>query len=366
MINIFDTYIDSNAAADVADLLTTTFISEGRLVAEFENLLVSSLGIENPVAVNSGTSALHIAVMLAGVRQGDEVILPAQTFIASGLAIKYLGATPVFADISYETGNISPLSLQAKITDKTKAIMVVHWGGMPCDMDEIHEIAHQHGLPVIEDAAHALGAAYKGKAVGTLSDFTCFSFQAIKHVTTGDGGAVACRSKDMADRARRMRWFDIDRSAAPVSLLGERVYNAEDIGFKYHLNDYAAALGIANLKGFDKRLHRIRDIAEQYREAFSKVSGLQLWQAPTDRESAYWLFGMHVEKREDFIRAMHARGISASVVHQRIDRNAILGGIQPDLVNQARFDETQIHIPIHSSLTDEEVAHIMAAVKEGW
>lgn len=366
MIGIFTTHVSENAPKLVASLLATTFLSEGKLVAEFEKSLATQLGIMNPIAVNSGTSALHLAVLLADVRLGDEVILPAQTFIASGLAIKYAGATPVFADINYQTGNIDPMSIRRNITNKTKAIMAVHWAGLPCDMSEIHDIANEFKIPVIEDAAHALGATYKGQPVGTLSDFTCFSFQAIKHVTTGDGGAIAFRNNAIAYNARCLRWFGIDKSATPLSILGERVYNVDEIGYKYHLNDYSAALGLANLCEFPKRLQRIRSIAWRYRKEFHNLSGIELWQTPSDRESACWLFGMHVAKREEFIRALHSRGVTASVVHQRIDRNSVFGGVRQDLVNQARFDETQIHIPLHSSLTDEDVEQVISAVKKGW
>src|SRR5262249_43887055 len=158
----------------------------------FEQELATTLGLIRPVAVNSGTSALHLALEVAGVGSGDEVILPAQTFVASGLSILMCDAAPVFADIQPFTGNIDPGSVRAKITARTKAIMPVHWGGYPCDMDEINAIARGHDLAVIEDAAHALGAIYKGRPVGALSRFTAFSFQAIKHLTTGDGGALCC------------------------------------------------------------------------------------------------------------------------------------------------------------------------------
>lgn len=366
MISLFNTHISPGAARRVADVLASNFISEGQVVAEFEKALAANIGMLNPVAVNSGTSALHLAVVLAGIKPGDEVILPAQTFIASALAIKYAGGIPVFADIKYETGNIDPAAIQSKLTEKTKAIMVVHWAGLPCDMDEICAIAKKNQLAVIEDAAHALGATYLNTPVGALSDFTCFSFQAIKHVTTGDGGAIASRSKSAAKRARSLRWFGIDRSTSSISTLGERVYNLHEVGYKYHLNDYAAALGLANLADFSERLQRIRNIACRYRNEFDGTYGVSLWDAPSDRESAYWLFGMHVEKRKDFIRAMESRGVTMSVVHQRIDRNILFGGVRDDLMNQSRFDETQIHIPIHSALSDTDVSKIISAVKKGW
>lgn len=365
-IGIFNTYIHPDAAANVRAVLDSTFLSEGKLVKEFELQLTTQFGLANPIAVNSGTSALHLALVLAGIKPGDEVICPAQTFVATGLAVLQSGAVPVFADIQYDTGNIDPVSISQKITSRTKAIMPVHWGGNPCDMDEISAIANTHGLIVIEDAAHALGAAYKGKPVGTISDYTCFSFQAIKHLTTGDGGAVCCRDPRQAEQAITLRWFGIDRANSQPSILGERAYDISQPGYKYHLNDYAAALGLANLEGFFQRMIRRRDIVQRYRESLKAIPGMSLFRELPDRESAYWLFGLHVERREDFIRALQGAGITASVIHQRIDRNSCFGGLRDDLPNQERFNATQIHIPIHDALTDADVEYIIQAIQKEW
>jgi len=364
-IPIYDTFIAPDAAARVSRVLETTFVSQGPVVAEFEGMLSTQLGIVNPVTVNSGTTALHLALVLAGIGPGDEVICPAQTFVASALAIRYEGGVPVFADVDYETGNVDPRSIREKLTEKTRAILVVHWAGTPCDLDEIHAIAAERGIPVIEDAAHALGATYKGQPIGAVSDYTCFSFQAIKHVTTGDGGAVAVREPERAAEAIRRRWFGIDRAASKPSFLGERQYDIEAVGYKYHLNDYSAALGVANLASFPDRLRRIREIAAHYRRELADVPGLRPFRVEPDRESAYWLYGMHVEGRDELIRALHAAGIVASVVHQRIDRNSVFGGPK-ELPNQARFDESQLHIPIYARLTDEQVEHIVTTIRRGW
>ena len=365
-ISMFNTYISPGAYSNLSNVLASTFLSEGKLVKEFEQRLSEELGFINPVAVNSGTSALHLALVLAGIKPGDEVICPAQTFVATAMVILQERAKPVFADIQYKSGNISPESIESKITEKTKAIIVVHWGGYPCDMDEINEIAARHNLIVIEDAAHAPGATYRGCPIGTISDFTCFSFQAIKHITTGDGGAVCCKNISDANNAFSLRWFGIDRFQSQPSILGERSYDITAVGYKYHLNDYAAALGLANLSGFKDRLQKRRAIAEKYRNEFITVSGIELFDNSPDREHACWLFGMHVDRREDFIKALQGRGVMASVVHQRIDRNSIFNGKRDELYNQAKFDETQIHIPIHDGLKEEDVEFIVQSIKIGW
>ena len=365
-MNFFHTYVSPDAHIAVNDVLNSTMLSEGRLVAKFETELEASLGINNLVALNSGTSALHLALVLAGISAGDEVILPAQTFIASGLAVKYVGATPVFADIQYQTGNIDPNSIREKITEKTKAIMVVHWAGYPCDMAEIGLIAKEHGIPVIEDAAHALGAVYKNTPVGVISELTCFSFQAIKHLTTGDGGGLAITDKSMVSQAKKLRWFGIDRASSPMSDLGERIYNADQVGYKYHMNDYSAALGLSNLTGFKDRLLTIRKLSDQYRNGLSGVPGLELFHNEPDRKSACWLFGTHVERRNDFVRKMKSASIPVSVVHQRIDRNSIFGGLRVDLPMQEKFDATQIHLPIHIGMNEEDVGMIINEIQKGW
>ena len=365
-IPIFNTYIHSDAKKIVGDVLESTFLSEGKIVKKFEAELSSKLGILNPVTVNSGTSALHLALVLAGVGEGDEVILPSQTFIATGSVVLQQKATPIFADIDYHSGNISVDSIKNKITLKTKAIIVVHWGGYPCDMDEIIRLATENNIMVIEDAAHALGSTYKKKVIGEISDFTCFSFQAIKNLTTGDGGAVSCKKQDKYKKALMNRWFGIDRVNAKPSLLGERVFDIKDQGFKYHLNDYSAALGLANLEGFKKRLKNRQEIAKFYIKELSEFNGISLFNYHEDRKSAYWLFGFHVEKREQFILALKSKGITASVIHQGIDKYNIFGGVNKRLFNQRKFDKTQIHIPIHDAVGIEEASYIIEQIKLGW
>ena len=365
-LSLFTTYVHPSAPQRVGAVLASTFLSEGKLVKEFETRLSAELGMVNPAALNSGTSALHLALEVAGVGSGDEVILSPQTFIASAITIIQVGAKPVFADIQYENGNIDPADIEHRITPRTKAIMAVHWGGYPCDMAEIQAIATKHNLVVIEDAAHAPGATYQGRAIGSISDFTCFSFQAIKHLTTGDGGALCARDPAKAREVFRRRWFGIDRANSPVNEVGEREYDLTDVGYKYHLSDYAAALGLANLDGFAERMVARRALVQQYRAGLQQVPGLTHFEHKADRESADWLFGFHVENRLEFIRALKSKGIASSVVHDGIDHNTLFGSKRMDLARQRRFDNTQIHVPLHDDLTAEQVAYIVDAIRQGW
>ncbi|MBL7855235.1 MAG: DegT/DnrJ/EryC1/StrS family aminotransferase [Cyclobacteriaceae bacterium] len=366
MIRIYNTFIEPQAPDFVQQVLQSSFISEGTVVKDFERQLEKDLGLTNCVTLNSGTSALHLALVMIGVQQGDEVILPAQTFVATGLVVVQQLAQPVFADIDYGNGNVSPQSIRAKVTPRTKAIIVVHWAGYPCDMDEILQIAGEFHIPVIEDAAHALGAVYKGRAIGSISPFTCFSFQAIKHLTTGDGGALCLASVDLKKEALSRRWFGIDREHALPTEEGERAYNIQCLGFKYHLNNYAAALGLANMQGIAARLEGRRKVAAFYDQQLDAFPGINRFNYSADRKSAYWLYGLHVERRRDFIRALRSRGVEASVIHQRIDRNTIFGQIRKDLTNQESFDHTQVHIPIHDAIDLPTAEKIVASIKMGW
>jgi len=365
-MNLFNTTITTQAIDYVNDSLKSTFISAGNKADLFEQKLVDTIGISKPTTVNSGTSALHLTLTCADITYGDEVIIPAQTFISSALVIKQQGAIPVFVDIDYMTGNIDPDSIRDKITNRTKAIMVVHWGGYPCDLDEIREIADEYNLIIIEDAAHALGAHYKGRPIGSISDYTCFSFQAIKHLTCGDGGAVCSLTNDNDKKLKKLRWFNIDRADDVADILGERVYNSNMIGYKYHMNDISASIGLGNLEKFNEKKERYLQIANIYNTELKNINGIVNFEYKDDRQSAYWLYGFHVENRIDFINKLKSNGIPSSVVHLGIDKNDLFGGKDMSLINQRKFDDTQINIPIHDGLSDEDIDKIISTIKSGW
>lgn len=365
-MEFFHTTISPQAVEFVQKTLTESWVSEGPRVKEFEQKLSAQLGLVNPVALNSGTTALHLALVIANVGPGDEVIIPAQTFVATGLTILMQGAQPVFADIDPATGNISPASIRQKITPRTKAIIPVHWAGYPCDLDEINEIAREKKIIVIEDAAHALGATYKNRSIGSISQMTCFSFQAIKHLTTGDGGALCCLNTSDLKQAYLRRWFGIDRTESKPSILGEREFDISTVGYKYHMNDLAAAVGLGNLCSFQENIERRRSIASRYERELKGVSGLQLLRYSSDRQSAYWLFTVLVERRMDFIKKLLSAGIPSSVVHLRIDNYSVFGGVTPNLPGQEYFNEHQVAIPVHNALGNDDVDKIIRCIRGGW
>jgi perosamine synthetase len=287
--------------------------------------------------------------------------------VATNTTILEQFAKPVFADVQYETANLDPSDIEHRITKKTKAITCVHWGGNPSDMDEIHKIADDYDLPVIEDAAQAMGAKYKGKPIGGLSDFTVFSFQAIKPITTGDGGMLSMTKKDTYEAALRRRWFGIDRAGRKPSVLGhDPLYDIKELGYKYQMNDMNATLGLDQLKYFDSLSKRRAEIAKIYREELAGVRGLKLLENKDDRVSANWLFGINVERRIKFAEAMCSNGIEVMVHNWRNDKYTVFGGLRKDLPNTERINETSICIPIHSNLSDENIKYIISSIKRGW
>lgn len=365
-IALFRPYVTQLARDRVAEVLASGWIGQGPVVAEFERRFEATLGLPNAIAVNSGTSALHLALTCLGVGADDEVITTAQTFVATSLVALQNGARPVFADVQYLTGNIDPADIEHRITERTKAIVPVHWGGYPCDLDEIHAIARRHGLAVVEDAAHAIGATYHGGPIGAESRFTCFSFQAIKHLTTGDGGMIVAPDPADYELAKRSRWFGIDRDRRQPSDLGEPIWDIAEVGFKYHMNDIAAAMGVAHLNELPAMLAQRRCFAKRYRAALCDVPGVALFDSAPDRESAYWLFDLHVERRLDFIRMLKSKGVEASVLHQRIDTNSVFGELRHDLPTLEHFDATHVCLPMHNGLSNDDVEYVIHCVREGW
>jgi perosamine synthetase len=371
-MDLHNVYVNQESIDNVMLVLRSTQLNEGRYVEEFEQGLRKTFGIQNPVTVNSCTSALHLSLVCAGIGAGDEVILPAQTFLATGTAILMAGAIPVFADINPMTGNLDPQSFKDKITSNTRAVIPVHWGGLPCNMKEIHAIASENGIEVIEDAAHALGAGIfmpdqTYKPIGAISKYTCFSFQTIKFLTTGDGGAIGTTDPEIAARLRRLRWFGFDRKTMKKHYEGDRDCSLTELGYKYHMNNINAAIGLGALKDARKRLARRREIAGAFRCMLNNVPGLTLLEKGWEYDHSYWVFTILVENRLRFIQLMRDVGdIPVSVMDRRIDVHPIFGGKTKNLVGQEEFDKKQISIPVHDELKDEEIDKIIKTIWRGW
>ena len=364
-MNFFDVRVSDESIKFVNEVLQLGWLNEGEYVRRFENELTPFIG-RKPFAVSSCTAALHLSLICANAGPHRNVLVPTQTFVATATAVVQTGAKIIFVDIDPKTGNISPKDMEKKITDDTVAVMPVHFGGLPCDMDEINRIAKQHDIAVIEDAAHALGAKYKGKPIGSVSDYTCFSFQCIKMLTTGDGGAIVFPETER-ERIRALKWFGIDKQTVK-SDFGERLPSMYMSGYKYNMNNIAAALGLGGLKDLSDRLFRCKQIAQIYRSELNNVPGLELREEPDGLESSYWLFPVLVEDRRSFFSKMNDNCIPVKMVNYGINNEPVFNrkAENMDLPGQRYFDEHHICIPLHEWLSDDDVANVIKNIKKGW
>jgi perosamine synthetase len=365
-IPMFHPRISESAIERVLEVLRTPLIGQGSLVDEFERALERRLNLPHVVAVNTSAAALRLALGIVGVGPGDEVITTPMTCTLTNHPILEQFATPVFADVQYEAGNIDPADIERRITPRTKAIICTHWGGTPCDLAEISEVAARHGLPVIEDASEALGATYQEVPIGNVSRFTALSFHAIQVLTTAEGGALATRSAEDADLARVQRWFGIDRTSRKPNSTGYFDFNITTVGYGYHLTNMAAALGLGNLPGLRDALGHRQSVANAYRAGLAGVPGLMLLLESPDRNSSNHFFTVHVQRRDDFCRTMKARGIETSIVHYRNDIYSVFGGRRHDLPNLDRFEQTYICLPTHTRLTRDDVERVVDSIRLGW
>jgi len=361
-IPLFKVFMPESVFEPLREVLLSGYIGEGPRVEEFERRLSPWFGNKNVLTVNNGTSALQLALRLADVGYGDEVISTAMTCSATNEPILALGAKIVWADIDPWTANIDPEDVARKITPKTKAILCVHWGGYPCELDQLNDIAAEHGIKLIEDACHAFGSTYHGKPIGSHTDFACFSFQAIKHMTTVDGGALVCKSEAGRERGRLLRWYGIDRKCKRKDLRCEA--NIAEYGYKFHMNDVTATIGLEQLKYVDDTIEKHRANADRYNKAFSNLDTVWPLRYKDDRRSAYWLYTMRVKNRDRFIEYMKKAGITTSQVHARNDTHTMFKDFKTDLPGVDEFTSEQVSIPVGWWLTQEDLTAIIDAVVE--
>jgi perosamine synthetase len=341
------------------NILYSGYISEGDSVYEFENKF--SKLINNPycISLNSGTAALHIALLILGVCKGDEVISTALTAEPTNTTIALTGARVIFADVDLLTGLISPQSIEKNINSKTKAIMVVHYAGMVCDMDKINEISKKYNIPVIEDAAHSFLSKYKDKYVGSNSRFTCFSFQAIKHITTIDGGMLCLKNDEDYKRAKKLRWFGLDKKIPRLE------NNITEPGYKYHMNNVNASIGIVQLENLDNNVFKYISNGKFFDQNLINKD-LNLIPYYKNTEPSYWLYTLVVKRREDFIQHLYNNGITASPLHLRNDRHTIFKTAKGSLPNLDIFYESFVHIPCGWWLNDNDLKKITSVINKGW
>lgn len=368
-------WIDEDDIAAVAAALRGEWITQGPTVEAFERKVAEYCGAQYAVAMSSGTAALHAACLAAGIGPGDEAITTPITFAATANAVLYCGGRPVFADIRPDTLTIDPKDIERRITPRTRAILPVDFAGLPSDMDSIREIAERHGLVVIEDAAHSLGARYKGRRVGSLADMTVFSFHPVKHITTGEGGMVLTDNKVLYDRLRRIRHHGIVRAPSQEGAQWKAwYYEIPEIGYNFRLTDFQCALGISQMKKLDAFVARRREIADKYRRALADLEALKLPVEPEEYESSYHIFVVQLvlehlrADRDTIFDALRAEGIGVNVhyvpVHLHPYYRERFGYAPGSYPCAEAYFERALTLPLFPAMTEQDVTDVITAVRK--
>ena len=363
--------VDEEDIAAVVEVLSSDWLTTGPKVAEFERVFADTVGAREAVAVSSGTAALHAAMHALAIGPGDEVIVPAITFAATANCVVYQGGRPVFADVQPDTLLIDPVDVEEKITKRTRAIIAVDYAGQPCDYDSLRVIAAKHGLALVADACHALGAAYRGQPVGQLADLNIFSFHPVKHITTAEGGMVTTEDAELARRMRIFRNHGITTDHHARSVAGAWSYEITELGFNYRLSDIQCALGLSQLRKLPGWIGQRQAIAREYDASFAGLDAVRPLSTRADVRHAYHLYVVRLNlaqllaNRNDVFRALRAEGIGVNVHYIPIylhpyyrSRFDIEPGVCP--AAEKAFQEI-MSLPIFPLMTDSDVGEVVAA-----
>jgi perosamine synthetase len=368
-------FLSEEEVDEIVDTVRSGWLSMGPKTLRFESEFNNYIGSKKSIAVSSWTAAGHLTLEAFGLKAGDEVIVPTMTFPATAEIVCYFGAKPVIVDVSEDTLNISLKEIEKAITPKTKAIIPVHYGGQPCDMDEILELAGKYGLKVLEDAAHSLPATYKGKKIGTLSDVTCFSFYATKTLSTGEGGMICTNDDELAERCSIMRLHGINRDAwKRYSESGSWYYEVVAPGFKYNFTDLQASLGLPQLKKVDYMWESRKRIAARYTKALANLDTIELHTVKPDRESSWHLFPirLHLEKlnktRAQIIEELRKNNIGVGVhfmpVHQHLYYSETFNLRDEDFPVASAVFPRLLSLPIYPGMNEENTDRVISVLTD--
>lgn len=365
MISLFKPYYGDEELESLRPIFKSGWIGLGPKTAQFEEEFAAYIGAKYCVGLNSCTAALDMAVRLLEIGRGDEVIVPTMTFVSTAHAVSYNLAQPVFADVKYRTLNIDPQDVARRITRRTRAIIVVHYGGHSIDFDELSAISGS--IPIIEDAAHAAGGRFRGRHVGTFGVAGCFSFHAVKNLAMGDGGAIALSDPEMAARARRLRWLGIDKTTWDRSKLPEAYwweYFVDEIGLKCHMNDIQAAIGLVQLRKLELMNRRRREIVAMYFDQLRDVPGVELpLPDDDDHQSSWHIFHIKCDKRNELSAYLSSKGISTGVHYKPIHLYSCYGN-NPTLPVAERAFQRILSLPLHPALSNDDVTLVCATIRE--
>jgi perosamine synthetase len=365
VIQVFKPSMTQEEIDAVAEVLRSGWIGLGPKTAEFEVKFAEFVGTRYAVAVNSCTAALDLALKLLDVNHGHEVIVPTMTFVSTAHCVAYRLAMPVFADVDPHTLALDLDDVRRKITSRTRAIIPVHYSGRPVDLDALKEIAG--GIPIIEDCAHATGARYKGRSVGSIGDIGCFSFHAVKNLAMGDGGALTLNTEPWMLRSKRLRWLGIDKGTWDRTSTDKSYwwqYFVDEIGLKCHLNDIAAAIGLVQLRRLGSLNGRRREIALRYTEAFAACEFMETPPADTpDIESSWHIYCLKVPERDDLCSFLQQKGIATGVHYTPIHLYSCYGN-KPHLPVAEEVFQRIVSLPMYPDMTDDEVQTVIDATTE--
>ncbi len=349
----------------VEKVFQTGWLGLGSFVFDFENMIKEYLPAKNVIAVNTGTTALHIALDALGIGHGDEVIVPSLTFAASVQAITQTGASPVFCEVNEFDLNIDVSDVKKRITKRTKAILPVHYCGKSCDMDSLMELADKNGIKIVEDAAHAFGSSYKGKKIGSFGHITCFSFDPIKNITTGEGGAVVVGDDELAEKIRRKRILGIDKDTW-YRYQNKRswFYEVLEQGYRYHMSNINAAIGIEQFKKLDRFILRKREITKRYDQAFSELDGVKILENDYN-ETAQFCYIIRVlnNKRDLLMDYLKDKGIGSGVHYIPNHLQPFFKTYHVKLPITEKISEEILTLPLYYDMTDYNVESVINSVR---
>ena len=349
---------------ELEKIFDSGWIGLGPKTAEFEEKFADYIGVKYAVGVNSATVALHLANLVLGIKASDEVIVPSMTFVSTALAPLYCGAKPVFADIEEDTLCIDPEDIEKKITPQTKAIIPLHYGGHACKMDEIMKIAKKYNLWVIEDDAHSCGSEYKGVKLGSIGIMGCFSFHAVKNLPTGDGGMITTKDEGLYNEVKKLIWVGIDKGTWDRSATKgySWQYSVDRLGFKYHMNDITAVIGLAQLKVLEEHNQIRRRYAKKYDETFKDIDWIE---TPVEKNYAYSARHNYVVKvpmRNELNEYLQSKGISTGVHYEPIHHFKVFGNTKVDVPITERTWPKLLTLPLYPSMTEGEFERVVSEI----
>jgi perosamine synthetase len=366
MIPVFKPSFGEEELEALREPFRTGWVGLGPKTREFEERFAEYIGTKYAVALNSGTAALHLALKVLEI-DGMEVITTPMTFVSTNHAILYNHGIPVFTDIEPDTLNINPIEIKKNITPKTKAIVVVHYGGHSCDMDQILEAAKGKNIRVVEDAAHGCGGEYKAQKLGSIGDIACFSFHAVKNMSTGEGGMITTDDPELYGRLLKLRWMGISKDTWSREEKDKKYswyYTVEELGFKCHMNDIPAAIGLVQLKKLDQMNQRRKEISERYNQGLNGLKWLETPAVKSYAKPSYHNYVIKAEKRDQLNIYLQEKGISTGVHYIPNNHYEMFHGFRGETPLANSLWKKVLTLPLFPDLSDEEVDFILREIKE--